>query len=107
MGASTATVKQSMTAADATGKLWFSMFNDEATQLLGKTAKDMLALKEQDPKLFEKAFDDATYKTVHMRVKARSETYNETERVKYNVLSIKPVNWAESALKLATEIEAM
>ena len=44
----------SMTAADASGKLWFSLFNDEAVKLLGRTAADAKLLESADKKAFDR-----------------------------------------------------
>jgi replication factor A1 len=104
----------SMTASDATGKLWISLFNDEAAKVLGMSAKDLQQLSTQDPKAFERVFESALYQTVSMKVKARMESYNEAERVKYSAMSLNFIarekggdGWGASIARLTRMLEAM
>lgn len=104
----------SMTASDATGKLWVSLFNDEAAKVLGMPAKDLQQLSTQDQKAFERVFENALYQTVTMKVKARNETYQEAERVKFSAMTLNFVSrekggdgWSASIARLTRMLEAM
>jgi replication factor A1 len=104
----------SMTASDATGKLWISLFNDEAVKVLGMSAKDLQQLSTQDQKAFERVFESALYQTVTMKVKARMESFNEAERVKYSAMSLNFIarekggdGWGASIARLTRMLEAM
>lgn len=88
------------------GKLWFSLFNDEAQKLFGKPASEAKQLESNDKavnfiffsnfrnkhsffsnkKAFEKMFNDQLFRTVRMKVRARSESYNEVEKVTISTL---------------------
>jgi hypothetical protein len=51
--------------ADQTGSSWFSLFNDTAEKLLGKTAEELYQFKMSGNELdYEKVFSDALFKTV-------------------------------------------
>ena len=104
----------SFTASDATGRLWVSAFNAEAEQMLGRSAKELVALQETDPKAFEAVFDAATYCTVRARIRARSEEYQEQRKVKHSLLSVAVLgapssqwSWASAAADIAQKIEAL
>jgi hypothetical protein len=52
-------------------------------------------------------FHDQMFRTVRMRVRARSESYNDVEKVKYNVLSMNAVDWAAASNDLVAKINAL
>jgi replication factor A1 len=94
-----------MVVMDSTGSAFASLFNDQATALLGKTADDLKELKETDEQLYDDVLSKATFKRMVMRIRAKMDTYQDVSRQKLQVLSVAPINYATEARALLKEIE--
>jgi len=95
----------SLAVSDATTTAYVSAFNDQATALLGKTADDLKALKEQSETEYQAVLDAAAFKRYVFRMRAKMETYQDQARQKLQVLSLKPIDFATEAKALLKEIE--
>ncbi|KAJ3036022.1 Replication factor A protein 1 [Rhizophlyctis rosea] len=64
----------SINISDHTGQTWVTAFNDQGEQLLGKTADEMVRIRDSsgDSKEYERVFQDALFKSflVKLRIKA-------------------------------------
>ncbi|KAG9291619.1 hypothetical protein G9A89_022038 [Geosiphon pyriformis] len=78
--------------ADHTGQMWISTFNDAAEQILGIDAGRLNQLRIDDNALFTKTFKAMNFKTYIFTCRAKSETYQETERIKYTLLQARSVD---------------
>lgn len=97
----------SVNVSDHTGQIWLSCFNETGVQLMGMTASELQAIKEQDDgdKRAGDAFQDATCKSFIFRVKAKMDNFQEQQRVRYQVQSSNPLDFAREGRKLAQLIK--
>ncbi|KAK4058715.1 Replication factor A protein 1 [Microbotryomycetes sp. JL221] len=87
----------SLTASDFTGQLWLSGFNDLGVQLLGKTANEMHALKENDSATHDAVLHGAIGQTYNFNIRAKADNYRDETRVRYHIQKAAPVNFVEAA----------
>lgn len=95
---------------DETGQMWLSLFDEDARKLFGIDAGEMVKYQkaqEEDPSNteFASAFLAANYKEYAFRVRAKLDSYNDVERVRYQVLSLDDLDYVAEADYLATELE--
>lgn len=81
--------------------------------IMGVSADELNQLKERSEfesdmeakKQYDNAFTQALCQSHLFKVKAKADTYNETTRVRLQVMSAQPVNYAAEASKLAEQIK--
>lgn len=76
--------------ADFTGFLYISGFNEVGQLLLGKTADEMENLRSTDEAAFNAAIDRAMGNTWNVSIKAKSESYNDQQKIRYQILRAAP-----------------
>ncbi|KAI1005816.1 Replication factor A protein 1 [Podosphaera aphanis] len=86
---------------DHTGQIWLSCFDDAGRAILDMDANKVMELRENDDPAKEKPFDNATYKTFIFNVRAKMDSFQDQQRVRYQVSTMSPMNYAEEANKLA------
>ncbi|KAI5821081.1 hypothetical protein BZA77DRAFT_298669 [Pyronema omphalodes] len=89
---------------DATGQAWLNCFDEVGRIVMGMSADDLEELRENNTAAHEKAFSESMGQTFLFRCKARQDTYNDTVRVRYQVMSISELNYAAEAAKLVEQI---
>jgi replication factor A1 len=94
-----------LAAADHTGNIWLQCFNDVAEKLLQRSADEVSTLKESNVPAFEAVFAEATFRQYKFKLKAATDTYQDESRVRYNILSATPVDFAEYSSYLLEEIK--
>ena len=57
---------------------------------------------KKDEATFLNAFHEAVGKTYVFKCKAKMDTYNETPRMRNQVISASPPNWSQECAKLAS-----
>ncbi|KAI9227616.1 MAG: putative replication factor-A protein 1 [Piptocephalis tieghemiana] len=85
----------SINVADFTGQSWMQCFNDQATDILGISAGDLINTRDQEEgglEAYERVFQDATFKSFIFRCRAKQEVYNDVAKVRNSVMSSVPVN---------------
>jgi len=71
----------SVNVNDHTGQLWLSCFDDTARIIMGgKTADEMVELKEQDETRAAAEFEAANCRKFKFRVRAKMDTFNDNQR---------------------------
>lgn len=74
-----------MSIMDSTGNLWVTLFDDHSEALLGISANELMALKEEgDSNKSAQFFDNVQNNEYDFRIRGRMDSYNGTERVRYN-----------------------
>lgn len=63
--------------ADHTGAMWLSCFDDAGRVILGMSANEAMALKDEDEAKFLAAMQEATCRTYSIRVRAKMETFQD------------------------------
>jgi replication factor A1 len=70
----------SVNVSDHTGQLWLSCFDEVGRLIMGKTADELMELREVDEKRFSEAFQDATCTMWNFRCKAKMDNFQEQQR---------------------------
>lgn len=71
----------SVNVNDHTGQLWLSVFDDVGKIIMGgKSADELMALKEEDDTKFAAAFDEANCTSLSFRCRAKMDTWQDTPR---------------------------
>lgn len=73
--------------------------------MLGKTADEMHMLKESDSNAFEQVCKALLYQTMTFKAKAKSETYQDDQKVKVSTLSCSKVDWVQTGRDLVKMID--
>ncbi|KAG5518244.1 hypothetical protein PMAC_003040 [Pneumocystis sp. 'macacae'] len=87
---------------DHTGQIWLSCFDDVGRLIIGKSADDIVQMKEENEQAVLNIFHEANCKSYVFRVRAKQDSYNGAVRVRYQVISASFINWAYEC-KLLTE----
>ncbi|CAK1366978.1 unnamed protein product [Cercospora beticola] len=96
----------SVNVSDHTGQIWLSCFDEVGQQVLGMPANDLMAMKEEgDDKRVSDAFADANCKSFIFRCKAKMDTFQDQQRVRYQVQYARTIDYAQEAKKLADIIK--
>lgn len=96
---------------DSSGQLWMTLFDQEANKLFGKTAGELLTLREQqtnnENNLFQDLINQITMKEFNFRLKARQDSYNGVVRVRYQAMTINDVDFNAECEHLCSELDSM
>ncbi|GMR42285.1 hypothetical protein PMAYCL1PPCAC_12480 [Pristionchus mayeri] len=77
-----------MEIADMTGQIWMTLFGKNAEQFMGMTADQLAEIKNDNPVEYEAIFQRLRFCTRLFRVRAKSEVYNDEERIKYTGFNV-------------------
>ncbi|KAI1865898.1 uncharacterized protein JN550_008156 [Neoarthrinium moseri] len=94
----------SINVNDHTNQLWLSCFDDVGRIIMGMTADQAMELKENDENALGAVFEQANCTKLNFRVRAKMDTYGDTQRVRYQVMSATPIDYQAEALKLSDMI---
>lgn len=90
---------------DASGQSWFSLFNDTAEALLGRTAEEMYQLKCAGSVAEEESvYNNAKFKQFIVKARVKQESVNDEMRVKASVMNLTPVNFVSESKLLIEAI---
>lgn len=92
---------------DATGQLWTTLFDSDATKLFEVPAGELLRLKEENEADFKAIIDKVTMQEYNFRIKARQDSFNDTTRIRYQTLNIFNVDFAAECEYLTNELDAL
>lgn len=116
----------SVNVNDHTGQLWLSAFDDVGRLIMnGKSATELMALKEEDETRLAAEFDAANCTKLGFRCRAKMDSFNDQQRyvthyrilsgldpllnllhrIRYQVMSASPIDYAQEAKKLTELIE--
>ncbi|KAK5135705.1 hypothetical protein LTR08_004691 [Meristemomyces frigidus] len=92
----------SVNVSDHTGQIWLSCFNEVGLQIMGLTANEVMALRDEgDERRVSETFADANCKTFAFKCKAKMDTFQDQQRVRYQVQYANPLDFSREAKKLA------
>jgi len=95
----------SFNACDSTDNNWAQAFQDEGEKLLGMSAQEVGDLSVHNPEEFGKVFQRAAFQKFHMRMRCKTDNYNDQERVRHTLLSATKVdNWSDHCRNLIKAI---
>ena len=70
----------SVNVMDFTGQLWLSCFDEVGRMIMGRSADELMEIKEVDEKKVSEIFSDANCTTWNWKCKARMDTFQEQQR---------------------------
>ncbi|EST08505.1 Replication factor A, C-terminal [Kalmanozyma brasiliensis GHG001] len=92
--------------SDATGQIWLSGFNDDATKLIGMSAGELHKLREESESEFNAALHKAANRMYVFNCRAKMDTFNDQARVRYTISRAAPVEFAKAGMELVEAIKA-
>ncbi|KAH0565886.1 hypothetical protein GP486_000716 [Trichoglossum hirsutum] len=95
----------SANVSDYTGQVWLNCFDDVGKLIMGMTADELNELKETNESAAGEVFQQADCKTWVFRCRAKTDNFQDQQRVRYQVLSANALNFASEANKLAEVIK--
>ncbi|KAJ3196661.1 Replication factor A protein 1, partial [Irineochytrium annulatum] len=95
----------SVCMADHTGQSWFSLFNEQAEQLFGKTANEMAQLQTNDAG-FKAASQAPMWSKLMVKVRAKAESYQSEDKVRLTVQTLSKVDFKQACADLDQMIAA-
>lgn len=94
----------SVSVADATAQMWVTCFQESAEKILGMSAQELGQLKDQNVERYETAINQATFTQFMWKCRAKTEVYNEEERVKVTCVDVNPVDPLQEAKYLVCRL---
>jgi replication factor A1 len=70
----------SLDVNDHTGHLLLTCFDEVGRMIIGRSADQMMELKEESDDDLKQAFEDATCKTMVFKIRARTDNYQDQQR---------------------------
>jgi len=95
-----------MAAADWSGQAWFAGFNDLGEAVFHRSANELIELKNNDEGSFNKVVEEAMCQTFNFSCRAKTDTYNDTTRVRYGVQKIAPLDFKEECHHLMSQLSS-
>uniref|UniRef100_A0A915C2S8 Replication protein A subunit n=3 Tax=Parascaris univalens TaxID=6257 RepID=A0A915C2S8_PARUN len=98
----------SMELSDFSGCHWVTVFEEKAVKLLGKTAEELGKLVE-DNRLdeYNDVFSAVRFREYTFRIRAKSEFYNDAERIKWSVLELNNVDYNKYVEELSKALKVV
>ncbi|KAF2722320.1 replication factor-a protein [Polychaeton citri CBS 116435] len=96
----------SINVSDHTGQIWLSCFDDVGREVMGMDANEFMKMRDEgDTTGQSEVFQTANCKTFVFRCKAKMDTFQDQQRVRYQVQYANPLNFVQEAKKLADIIK--
>jgi len=97
------------TCNDATGSRFVSFFDNEAVQLLGKTADELAPLKvlHDNQPAFDAHFTASSFSQCILKCRVKNETYMDEQRLKISVVQLTPLDYLHEGRALLQEIRQL
>ncbi|GJC79404.1 replication factor A protein 1 [Colletotrichum liriopes] len=95
----------SVNVCDHTNQLWLSCFDDVGRVIMGMTADQLMALREEDDAKMAQAFEEANCRKLNFRCRAKMDTFGESQRVRYQVMSASQIDYKAEGARLAELIK--
>ncbi|WFD49169.1 Replication factor A protein 1 [Malassezia furfur] len=90
--------------ADYSGQIWISGFNEIGQQLLGISADELDALRNESEAEFKAVLQRAVGRMLLFSCRAKQETFNDTNRVRYTATQAVPIDFDKAGHELAESI---
>ncbi|KAI7689463.1 replication factor A 1, rfa1, partial [Hortaea werneckii] len=96
----------SVNVSDHTGQIWLSCFNEVGLQIMSMPANDLMQMRDDgDERRVTEAFAEANCKSFVFRCKAKMDTFQDQQRVRYQVQYANPIDFSRESKKLADIIK--
>ncbi|KAL5596839.1 hypothetical protein BROUX41_006477 [Berkeleyomyces rouxiae] len=98
----------SVNVCDHTGQLWLSCFDEVGRAIMGMPGDELMALREEHGDAGSApAFENAVCRTYNFRIRAKMDTYQDQQRMRYQAMSAVPLDFKTEGQKLADMIKQM
>ncbi|KAH3688181.1 hypothetical protein WICPIJ_000823 [Wickerhamomyces pijperi] len=97
----------SLSVVDETGNLWLTLFDEQAQTLLGISANELMELKENGSPEVASHFENLQSNEFEFRIRGRLDSYNGTERVRYNAYAANKIDFSAESSYLVEKFEKM
>lgn len=84
---------------DHTAQLWLSCFDDMGRVIMGLPADELVEIKANDDHAATEIFHQASGKPWVFRCRAKMDTFQDQQRVRYQIMNVSPINWVDLAAK--------
>jgi len=95
------------TVGDGTSNTWVSIFDDQAQQLLGRTADEMFGHFETNQELYDSVFAKAAFTEWLFKCRVKKELVNDEYRTKVQVVKMEHVSYASECRDMIAALERM
>ncbi|KAB8266891.1 hypothetical protein BDV30DRAFT_221129 [Aspergillus minisclerotigenes] len=95
-----------ISVSDHTGQLYLSCFDEVGRYMMGTSADQLMEIRQNDEKAAGDIFQDANCRTWNFRCRAKIDNFGDQQRIRYQIVTAKPVNYSEEALRLANMIDS-
>lgn len=92
--------------SDFSGQGWLSMFDELGREFFGKTANELNEMMEENEEAGKAFLKTLFFKQFNVKVQAKADSWQGDTRVRFNAMSVTPVNYAAGAHELAQLIAA-
>ncbi|KKZ61820.1 replication factor A1 [[Emmonsia] crescens] len=96
----------SVNVCDHTGALWLSCFDEVGKALLGTSANELMELKENDERAYEELVQKANCRPWNFFCRAKMDTFQDQQRVRYQVSSVSTIDYSTESVRLAELIKS-
>ncbi|EEH16301.1 hypothetical protein PABG_06388 [Paracoccidioides brasiliensis Pb03] len=96
----------SVNVCDHTGALWLSCFDEVGKALLGISANEIMELKDNDERAHEELVQKANCRAWNFNCRAKMDSFQEQQRVRYQVSSVSPIDYTTESVRLAELIKS-
>ncbi|KAJ9093583.1 hypothetical protein QFC19_008312 [Naganishia cerealis] len=96
-----------LSVMDHTGHIWVTAFNEAAESVVGKTANEVVELREADEAQAAHVFQTALGKTFVLQCSAKQDSYNDQMRIRYSVRRASEIDYKTEAHNLMKLIDQM
>lgn len=93
-----------LNVADSTDSFWCSGFNEVGQTIIGLPANSMEELKESNEDEYNSTLTKSVTKLFNISLRAKSDSYNDSLRVRYSIIGISNINWVSATETLLKEI---
>ncbi|KAB8240624.1 hypothetical protein BDV35DRAFT_372666 [Aspergillus flavus] len=95
-----------ISVSDHTGQLYLSCFDEVGRYMMGTSADQLMEIRQNDDKAAGDIFQDANCRTWNFRCRAKIDNFGDQQRIRCQIVTAKPVNYSEEALRLANMIDS-
>ncbi|KAJ8610535.1 hypothetical protein MRB53_038527 [Persea americana] len=90
----------SVNVSDWTGQIWLSCFDETGNMLMSASADELTELKENNDRAFQDKVGDANCRTWIFRCRAKMDTFQDQQRVRYQVTSCHALDFKSESARL-------
>ena len=90
---------------DETGQIYMTVFDEHCQKLMGMSADELYEFEASDNTVaFKEAWTQTLFTQHVIKVRAKSEVWEDTSRIKCSVVDIRPVDYAQESKLLLERI---